>query len=141
MPRKFNYACVDLDLEVRQVFDPGSTPKDGKPSAHIITGPVGSGETTYRRRYRTRGYVVLDAGEIFLSLCCGRSFDFPSSVFRNEIDWIGHQIAKTAMVERRNLVCELNSLSCSVERLHALLDILRGRSYEIIFELVECDSV
>ena len=139
MPREFKYACVDLALEVRQVFDPTSIPKDGKPSAHIITGPVASGKTTYRRRYRTKGYVVLDAGEIFLSLCCGRYFDFPSGVFRDEIEWVGLQIAKTAIVEGRNLVCELNGLSCSVERLEALLERFLGRGYRMTFEYIHVD--
>ena len=76
MARTFQYAFVDLDREAAQVFDLSSLPAQGPPEALIISGPVASGKTTYRRRYKTNGYVVLDAAEIFLSLCCNRYLTF-----------------------------------------------------------------
>jgi hypothetical protein len=136
MPRKFAYAFVDLNLEVSQVFDQTSIPRDGKPTAVIITGPVATGKSTYRRRYRTQGYVVVDAAEIFLSLCCNRYFDFPSNVFRDEVDWVGSRIAKKAIAEGRHLVCELNSLSCTPESLGALLKRFQERGYAVQFEYI-----
>jgi hypothetical protein len=139
VPRQFRYAFVDLDREAAQVFDPASLPAQGPPEALIIAGPVASGKTTYRRRYKTIDHVVLDAGEIFLSLCCNRYFDFPSSVFAEEVEHLGTRIAHRAIAERRHLVCEFNALSCNEAALTQLLAALRQRGYAMKFEWIQVD--
>jgi hypothetical protein len=63
---------IDLMTEIDRYFADDSIPKDHRPRAVILAGATAVGKTTLRREKYSSGFVLLDAAEIFLSLCRGR---------------------------------------------------------------------
>jgi hypothetical protein len=97
---------IDIQAEIARFFEPSSLPTDNPPQAVIIAGGVGAGKTTLRREKYSQGYVILDAAEIFLSLCRGRHLDFPGPL-EEPMDLIGYGVARRIFREHRNFVVEI----------------------------------
>jgi len=85
--------------------DPVSSPSEA-PIFAVVIGVVCAGKTTFRRERFKLDYVVLDAGEIFLSLNDGSWSGF-GKIQKKEMEEIGAQTALNAIVNRRNLVTEI----------------------------------
>ena len=134
-PTDYKFAQVDVQAEIEQVFDDSSLPGDENPVLLMIAGPIAAGKTTLRRRHYTHGYVVVDAAEIFLSLCNNRVFEFPPTVFRDELDIIGMNIAERAIRERRNIVTEV----LLGEVISLLSDAMKFHNYQTEVVWVNCD--
>lgn len=85
--------------------EPISSPSEA-PIFALIIGVVCAGKTTYRKQRIDQSFVVLDAGEIFLSLNNGSWSKF-GKILEDEVEEIGSQTALNALLERRNLVTEV----------------------------------
>lgn len=107
-----------------------AAPEDGYhqvtngPRFVVLMGPCCSGKTTIRRERYTKGFIVLDAGDIFRGLDRGEGSPFPGP-WREAMDDLGRRILAYAIGERRNLVtevigCDFDLMMAVVERVEAL---------------------
>src|SRR5262245_4139113 len=93
----------DLAAEAERFFDDSSLPGEGQPHFVLLLGGVSSGKTYTRRRRYKRGYVIVDAAEIFISLSRGGYYDFPDGLVE-PLEAIGSLVALRALAERRHVV-------------------------------------
>jgi hypothetical protein len=91
-------------------------------------GGVCVGKSTLRRKEYSKGYVFLDAGEIFLTLCKGKDLDFPS-VHKKKMEQIGSAIAVQAIKEKRNIVTEI--IGANYEAVQSLIDAIISAGYKV----------
>ena len=127
---------VDLAAEIDRFFDPGSLSTGGTPRAVIIAGGTGAGKTRLRRERYGMGLVVLDAADIFLNLCRGRSLDFPGPL-EEPLEFVGFGVARRIVREKRPFVTEI--IGDEFEPTKALIESLRTAGYKVEFVGVECD--
>ncbi len=80
--------------------------EDSQPVYTIIMGGPAVGKTTLRKQNFSKGYVFVDAADIFIRLSKGMSLDFPEDL-EEPMDIVGTMIASRAVAERRNIVTEL----------------------------------
>lgn len=98
--------AININDEVNRFFDNSSLPGDGPPVFALVLGPTATGKTRHRRQKYPKGYVVVDAGDIFISLSRGKYIDFPS-ILEEQMETIGTSVARRAIRERRNIVTEI----------------------------------
>jgi hypothetical protein len=127
---------IDVFAEADKFFD-DSSKTDGNPRFVLITGSAAAGKTTLRKLHFTKGYVLLDAGQIFLNLSRGGHYDFPDA-FLEPLDIIGHLVAARAITERRNIVTEM--IGVNLQSIKTLLEALIALGYETEGQLVKCDG-
>lgn len=125
----------DLNKEVGKFFDDSSVPADGEPTLVVLFGATCSGKTFVRKRDYSKGYVVVDAAEVFLNLCWGERFQF-GTIFGEVVDSIGSYVTLRAMRERRNIVTEL-PVSRN-EDLEAVCEAALSLDYKVNALLVQC---
>lgn len=128
---------INLQNHIDHFFNEKSIAKDSKPKCVIITGGVGSGKTTVRKQSFTKGYIVIDANEIYRDLNKETGKDFDQ--LRGFINSIGQSIAKKAVVEKRNISVEI--IGDSSEKTTALINTLTKNNYEVKVNFVHCDPV
>jgi hypothetical protein len=87
---------IDLNVEVERLFDASSIPSGGAPRFVLIMGPIAAGKTTIRKSKFGRGYVLIDAADIFLNLCRGGDNPFPD-VFEEPMCEIGRRVGDQAI--------------------------------------------
>jgi hypothetical protein len=126
---------IDPDLEAARFFDDSSL-RSERPKLVIIAGGICAGKTTVRRQQYGTGFVVLDAAEIFLSLCRGEYLPFPGPLAR-PLDTIGTAIAKRAIREGRSIVTEI--LGDQEPMLYSLQDGLAACGYKLEFLYIDCE--
>jgi hypothetical protein len=126
----------DPTAEIDRYFDDSSLARVESPRAVIIAGGVAAGKTGLRRAKYSTGYVLLDAAEIFLSLCQGKHLDFPGPL-EEPMDWIGHGVALRIYRERRNFVTEI--VGAEMAPVTQLLESIKAARYQIEFAGVSCD--
>lgn len=124
---------IDLGKEVARFFDDSSIPASGQPEFVLILGPVCSGKTTFRRQNFSKGYVLIDAAEIFLNLSNGEYFEF-GEAFGEPMEIIGGMIAKRALEERRNIVTEM----IGDEEIKAVFEVMTAINYKVQIKYLEC---
>lgn len=122
---------------VDKFFSDKSVPKDSKPKCVIMTGGIGSGKTTVRKKYFTKNYVVIDAKEIYRELNKVSGKDF--NQLKESINSIGQSIAKRAIDERRNISVEITG--GSIEQTTAIIDALTKNNYDVKVNFVDCNPV
>jgi len=127
---------MNLDAEVERLFDDSSVPVDGQPTAVIIWGGVAAGKTTFRKQNHTRGFVLIDAADIFRSLSGGKVLPFPGP-FEQQIDQIGQRVAERALSERRHIVTEVIGVYDDI--LYHLTACLRSIGYLVDGRCMTCD--
>lgn len=114
---------------------------ESPPTWVLIAGGVAAGKTSVRRDRYSRGFVALDAAEIFLRLCKGRYVDFPPPVSESELadalEAIGSAIARRAVRERRNIVTEI--IGADLGPAQALIEAIRAADYRCELIAVTCD--
>jgi hypothetical protein len=76
------------------------------PEAVILMGGVGTGKTTLRKQQYSSGYVLIDAGEIFLNLSRGEFLSFPRPL-EPAMEAVGRGVTVRALSERHNIVTEI----------------------------------
>ncbi len=126
----------DVAAEAERYFDDSSLTGDEQPRMVVLTGGVACGKTTIRKRQYTRGYVLLDAADIFLNLSRGEYFAFPGPLAQ-ALDLVGSTIASRAIAERRHIVTEIIGAQPGFRE--ALLDLIRAVGYRSEFVFIDCD--
>lgn len=127
---------VDVTDEVGRWFDDASRSGKAKAELALVTGGVAVGKSRMRRERFGRGFVTLDAGEIFIHLSRGRYIEFPDFL-EEPMNMIGGLIAAQAVRERRNIVCEL--IGAEAEPLERLIETYRALGYYISVTGVTAD--
>lgn len=127
---------VDVTSEVNRWFDDDSRACGAKPELALVTGGVAVGKSRLRRELFARGFVTLDAGEIFIRLSHGRHIAFPDFL-AEPMDMIGSLIAWQAVQERRNIVCEL--IAAEPGPIEQLIETYRAIGYYISATGVRAD--
>lgn len=125
-----------LKMELARFLNYSSLCKEGTPTLVLVMGGVAVGKTRYRRQQYSHGYVVLDAGEIFLNLSKGQHVDFPS-VLEDQMQRIGSALAYQALSERRSIVCEL--IGDQQEATQAMMKAAESVGYKIEMRGLTCD--
>ena len=98
---------IDLNAEIDRLFDDSSLPGADQPRAVILMGGVAAGKTHLRIKDYSRGYVLIDAAEMFHHLSRGEGMlDFPDA-FAEPLELIGPMVADRAISERRHIVTEI----------------------------------
>lgn len=131
----------DMTTEIALAFDSLPPAIDNPPTWVLITGPVATGKSTIRHEKYRRGYVTIDAAEIFLRVCRGRRVDFPPPPSEKELaeqlELIGSGIATRAVRERRNIVTEL--IGVPSEPVKQLMDAILAAGYRCKNFFVQCE--
>lgn len=91
-----------------------------------MLGGVCVGKTTKRREYYARGFVLIDAAEIFLNLSRDVYYDFPS-ILKAPMDAIGRLVAERAFRERRHVVTEMIGSEWTL--IQVVIDAVRALGY------------
>jgi predicted kinase len=92
--------------EVDRFFNDSSLSTEAQPTAIILAGAVATGKTTLRNQKYSSGYVLLDAGKIFLNLSHGEDLSFPGPL-TDALELVGRQVTRRALSERRNIITEI----------------------------------
>jgi tetratricopeptide (TPR) repeat protein len=122
--------------EIEKYLEDSSIRKGGNPSFVIMMGTVGAGKTTIRRKEYAKGYVNLDAGDIFANLAKGEYLDFPGEL-EIPLEMVGRMLAKEAIRQKRNMVVEV--IGDSTEDTEAMAKVMVTAGYEIVPVLVKCE--
>ena len=130
------YIRLDLNAEVESYFDATSESKGKKPVLEIVMGGPAVGKTTLRKQKFSKGYVLVDAAEVFIRLSKGQSLDFPDDL-EEPMEIVGAMIAHRAVAERRHIVTEL--IGSDYEATVQLIEAMRSIGYEISVNGVNCD--
>lgn len=129
-----------LDEEVDAWFDDSSR-SDGSekvpPRFVLISGTPVSGKTRLRRDKFTKGFVTVDAGDIFQRLEKGEIVDFPGQ-FEWMLDLIGPMVAERAISERRHIVTEV--FGCDPDETKALLTQMKAIGYTTELAFVKASA-
>jgi hypothetical protein len=130
----------DLFEEVGKFFETSSiAAPGGEPKFVLLMGGVAAGKTTIRKQKYSQGYVVLDAGEIFLNLSRGVYYNF-GDIFEEPLDLIGYGIAFKAIQQRRNIVTEITGGGPDgYDQSKAVLDAMLSVGYKVEVMYVHCD--
>ncbi|MGH9961369.1 MAG: zeta toxin family protein [Pyrinomonadaceae bacterium] len=131
-----NIDVADVDKEVNAAFDESSLVKGDTPELALILGGVAVGKTRFRRKRYGRGYVSVDAGDIFIKLSRDANFDFPSHL-EKPMEVIGSSIACRAVRERRNIVVEL--IGAEFEPVDRLIDTYKCLGYRVNVNYLRAD--
>lgn len=131
-----NYFELDLNKEVDRFFDDSQLTKEEKPRMVIFLGGIAAGKTTMRRQEFGSGYVVVDAGEVFLNLCKDQSLPFPGH-YEEAMNKVGGWIAFRAIEERRNIVVEL--IGADREITEEFFEVMNGAGYSLELRAITCD--
>jgi hypothetical protein len=133
-------------------FDPSSMPEAGKrPQFLVVMGIPCSGKTRLRREKYPDGYVVVDAGEIFMELSSGAAglhqatiLEWPAAPllpfpgpFEGALQRLGPKIVERAIREGRNLLTEI--IGDQYEPTAGMLRAMKAIGYEITVIGVDCD--
>lgn len=128
---------IDLNTEVDRLFDDSSVVGSGNPKAVVLMGGVAAGKTYLRTRNYSRGYVLIDAAEIFHHLSRGDgTLDFPDAL-KEPLELIGPLVTKRALSERRNIVTEI--IGAELGHTKELIDSLNALQYKVEVVEVTCD--
>jgi dephospho-CoA kinase len=101
-PKIFEF---NIKNEVGRLFDESSK-SSLQPTAVILIGGIASGKTTLRKQKYSRGYVLIDAGDMFLNLSRGEFLPFPGPL-ESAMEVVGQAATKRALSERRHVVTEI----------------------------------
>lgn len=127
---------VDLAAEAERFFDDTSLSGSEAPRFVLLLGGVSSGKTWTRRRRYKRGFVIVDAAEIFISLSRGGYYDFPDGL-AEPMHAIGALVALRAVGERRSIVTEM--LATDRERFESVFRAMTAAGYQAEVVWIECD--
>ncbi len=132
-----NSIHFDPIAEMGRYLEDSSVAITQSPRAVIIAGGVATGKTGLRRAEYSTGYVLLDASDIFLSLCQGEDLDFPGPI-EEPMNLIGYGIAQRICRERRHIVTEI--IGGEIALLTQLLETIKSAGYQTNLVGVRCDT-
>ena len=125
-----------LGGEINRFFDDSSIVRSAPPRFVVLMGGPASGKTTMRQLHFSTGYVLVDAGEIFLNLSLGELFPFPGPL-EESMEAVGRGVAERAIAERRHIVTEL--IGSDVKPTKALLQAMSAIGYKVELHGITCD--
>lgn len=128
--------AINLSAEVERFIDDSSLVSTGRPRFVLLLGGVSSGKSYTRRRQYKDGYVIVDAGEIFISLSRGGYYDFPDGLLE-PLETVGQMVAFQAVAERRNVVTEM--LATDREQFESVFRAMTGAGYQAEVVWIQCD--
>lgn len=117
---------ANIDTVVANYFE--GVARAPEPVLCVIAGPVASGKTRYRRRFKPGEYVHLDAGDVFNALGGPDSPDFPGEL-EEAMNEAGLRIATRAIAERYSVLLEVSG--DRVEDLTLIAQDLRPLGYRV----------
>ncbi|MFC1853000.1 AAA family ATPase [candidate division CSSED10-310 bacterium] len=124
---------------VDQYFTDESLARDSKPKATFVVGQLCAGKTTYRKKHCVRDFVLVDAGDVYMKLNNGSWADFGKNMV-SEMKQVCFAIAARAVMQQRNIVCELVVDSEDVVKVfQAVQDGLTELGYSISIVDIDCD--
>ncbi len=126
----------DVGADVDRYFDPSSLSNGAQPRIVILLGGVAVGKTTIRKQHFSKGFVLVDAADVFLRLSRGEYFDFPGP-FEHLLNRIGTAIARRAISERRHIVTEV--IGSDPRPVEALIEDMRAIGYRAEGQALNCD--
>jgi len=121
--------------ELDRFFDASSMPATDKPVFVLIMGAVAVGKTTLRKEKYSKGYVTVDAAEIFLNFSRGEYLPFPGPL-KEPMDLMGRLVADKAVREKRNIVTEI--IGADFSEVKPLMDLMLAVGYRIEVIGVTC---
>ncbi|HPQ82049.1 MAG TPA: zeta toxin family protein, partial [bacterium] len=110
-----------------EFFDDSSFPGPAAPKLVIYMGGVAAGKTTARRLHHAKGYVAVEASDIYAKILAKERVPYPDA--ENTVETIGRLVAFKAVNERRNIVTEL--CAGQTEELKRLIDKMVSIGYEV----------
>lgn len=125
---------VDLVNEVDKFFDDSSLSKNDSPKIIIVTGGNGAGKTTHIRENYSKGFVIINAEEIYRNVMI---FDDFGEKSRMIVDPIGALIAERAVRERRNIVLEM--LGDTIESIDPIINAMTLIGYKVDVNYINSD--
>lgn len=125
-----------LNEEINKFLDETSVTKGQLPAFVLIMGGVGAGKTTLRKDKFSKGYVVIDAGQIFTNLGGTENHQFGQD-FEEPMDIIGGVLVRQAIKQKRNIVTEI--IGASEQEASSIIDAMKSIGYEVHIRLVTCD--
>ncbi len=127
-------SAEELEAEIDARL-PNDARTEGQPILVLIMGLVCAGKTTLRRERYSRGYVLVDAAQLFIDLG-GIDLNFPS-VLEEQMETIGAEVARRALVERMNIVTEI--IGAQFEPVKELVDAIMAAGYHVEICAVDLD--
>lgn len=127
---------ISVRAEIDRFFADASAATSEQPEFVLLMGGVCAGKTSLRRQRFDRGYVLVDAAEIFLNLSGGRNYDFPS-MFAEAMDVIGGEVARRAVRENRPIVSEI--IGADLEPTQQLIDAMLKAGYRVRPTFIHAD--
>jgi dephospho-CoA kinase len=128
---------INIETVIERLFDDASLATEGRPKAAILMGGVAAGKTTLRCKNYSRGFVLIDAAEIFHHLSNGDPMlDFPEALI-DQLESIGPQIARRAVAERRNIVTEI--IGAELVPTEKLISALESAGYSVEVVAITCE--
>lgn len=126
---------IDISDIVSRHFSDDSLASDESPRIVVLMGGPASGKTTIRKSKFSKGYVLIDAAEIFTSLEGWEEQDFPGEL-EQPLSIIGPLIAQQAVRERRNIVTEI--IGEEFAPTVALLEAVKSIGYTVEVQYINC---
>ncbi len=127
---------IDISDTVSRHFSDDSLASGESPRIVVLMGGPASGKTTIRKSKFGKGYVLVDAAEIFTSLEGWEDQDFPGEL-EEPLSIIGPLIAQQAVRERRNIVTEI--IGEEFAPTVALLEAMKSIGYTVEGQYIHCD--
>jgi hypothetical protein len=125
----------DLKAEINRLFDGSSKRVGDEPAAVILMGGPATGKTTMRKQRYASGHVLIDAGDIFLSLSRGENLPFPGPL-ADAMEIVGRAVTQRALSERRNIVTEI--IGAEQALTEQLLTALENIDYQVQVAALTC---
>jgi len=125
----------DLKAEINRLFDESSKRAGDEPAAVILMGDPATGKTTMRKQRYASGHVLIDAGDIFLSLSRRESLPFPGPL-ADAMEIVGRAVTQRALSERRNIVTEI--IGAEQPLTEQLLTALENIDYQVQVAALTC---
>lgn len=121
---------------VDQHFSDDSLPDALPPECVLLIGGPAVGKTAIRKGKFSRGYVLIDAAEIFTLLDGWEDQAFPGGL-EEPMNMVGMLIAQRAIKERRNVVTEL--IGSDYAPTVALIETMKNAGYKVTVHAITCD--
>ena len=130
-PRIFEF---NVPAEIDRLFHDASA-VDSPPEAVILMGGVAVGKTTLRKQQYSSGYVLIDAGEIFLNLSRGEFLPFPGPL-ELAMEAVGRGVTERALSKRHNIVTEI--IGADQQLVDQLIISLQNLGYRVNIAQLTC---
>jgi hypothetical protein len=124
----------NVPAEIERLFHDASA-AGNPPKAVILMGGVATGKTTLRKQQFSTGYVLIDAGEIFLNLSRGEFLPFPGPL-EPAMEAVGCGLTERALSGRHNIVTEI--IGADQQLVDQLITSLQNLSYRVEIAQLTC---